>query len=373
MSARSRRPFTEDQIIRLLASRFATADALIEMGIGDDAAVFRSAGVRQRWVVTTDMLVENVDFRRDWVRADEIGHKSLAANLSDLAAMGALPRFCTVALALPPGIEKNWVMSFFRGLAALGRRHDTAVVGGDLSASPSGILICITALGAATKRGILYRSGGMPGDLLCVTGTLGKAAAGLKLLFAGTRRSRKRWESLALAALRTPEPRCAAGIWLARSGLVRCMMDLSDGLSADVPRLCRASGTGAEIYAWCLPVFRECAERGWDPYSLALHGGEDFELLFAVRPQKLEVLKQRYPRGLPPLTVVGALTERGGVRIVKTPGSRPEPLPLEGFDHFRHPGDCATRQARLPIPAHRGAARRIRHLAADTFGRIPAV
>ncbi len=335
MSAGPRRPSSEDRIIRLIARRFPSSSPLVEKGIGDDAAVLRTAGARQLWVVTTDMLVEDVDFRRSWMRADEMGHKSLAVNLSDLAAMGALPRFCTVSLALPPGIGQKWVIRFLRGLTALGRRHELELIGGDLSASRSGICISITALGVASDHRLLYRSGGKPGDVLCVTGILGRANAGLRLLLSGTVRSRKRWEKLALAAHRTPEPRCSSGAWLARSGLVRCMMDVSDGLSLDLPRLCRAGRTGAEIHAWRLPLFRECAARGWDPLAVALNGGEDFELLFAVSPRKMAVLKQRYPKSMIPFTVIGALTARGGVRIVRAPGGRAEPLPPAGFDHFR--------------------------------------
>ncbi len=313
---------SEDQIIRLLTRRFSPSNPLIEKGIGDDAAAFRTAGARQLWLVTTDMLVEDVDFRRSWMRAEEMGHKSLAVSLSDLAAMGALPRFCTVALALPPGIGQRWVMRFYQGLTALGRRHELELIGGDLSGSRSGICISITALGVASDRRLLYRSGGRPGDILCVTGILGRAAAGLRLLLSGTVRSRKRWEKLALAAHRTPDPRCSAGVWLAHSGLVRCMMDVSDGLSVDLPRLCRAGRTGAEIHAWRLPLFRECAARGWDPLSVALNGGEDFELLFAVNPRHMAALTRRYPRSLIPFTVIGALTARGGVRIVKSEAKR---------------------------------------------------
>ncbi len=335
MSGVAPRPFSEDQIIRLLTRRFRPSNPLIDRGIGDDAAVFRTAGARQQWVVATDMLVEDVDFRRGWMRADEIGHKSLAVNLSDLAAMGASPRFCTVALALPPGITQRWVMRFLQGLTVLGKRHGVELIGGDLSASRSGVCISITVLGVASDLSLLYRSGGRPEDILCVTGILGRAAAGLRLLLSGTVRSRKPWERLALAAQRTPEPRCSTGVWLARSGLVSCMMDLSDGLSVDLPRLCRASRTGAEVHAWCLPSFHECAVRGWDPLSVALNGGEDFELLFAVRPRSMSVLKQRYPKSLPPFSVIGTLTGRSGVRIVRTPAGKPEPLPPEGFDHFR--------------------------------------
>ncbi len=320
----------------MLRRQFAPGSgASIVKGIGDDAAVVRSGGSGVCLVVTTDMLLEEIDFRRDWLTPGQLGHKSLAANLSDLAAMGAHPRFFTAALALPFGITPAWVREFYLGMSRLASRYDARLIGGDLSRSPSGIQITITAIGEAPARQITYRTGGHPGDLLYVTGILGMAAAGLALLKQGRRSARNKAERSALNAQRTPEPRCEAGIWLAQNGFAECMMDLSDGLSMDLPRLCEASGVGAEICGDAMPLFD--AARAWDcdPREIGLHGGEDFELLFAVSPKKKARLEAGYPAGLPRISRIGRLRREPGVCWVEKTGERPHPLISRGFDHFR--------------------------------------
>jgi len=329
-----RRRLSEDGIIRILKERFSARSPLVETGIGDDAAVLRTLSARKRWVVTTDMLLEHVDFRQHWTTPAQLGRKALAANLSDLAAMGAVPLFYTVALALPRPVDPAWIDGFFRGLTSLGRRFETDLIGGDLSCSRSGISIAITALGTTAAGRAVRRSGGNAGDLLYVTGSLGRSAAGLKLLRSGILQGRNRAERDALRAHRTPEPRCEVGAWLGCSGLVNCMMDLSDGLSMDLPRLCDASGTGGEVYAASLPQFPE--SRAWrcNPLELAFHGGEDFELLFAVRPAKASLLEERYPSRFPPISRIGTLTAAAGVRWRSAPGAVSRPLATKGYDHF---------------------------------------
>ncbi len=333
--------FDENRIVRMLQEEFAPArGASIIKGIGDDAAVIRIRGSGPCLVVTTDMLLEDIDFRRDWLTPGQLGHKSLAANLSDLAAMGAKPRFFTAALALPSDITPAWIQAFYRGMSSLAARHDARLIGGDLSRSPSGIQVTIAAIGEAPARQITYRAGGRPGDLLYVTGVLGKAAAGLALLRQGHLRVMNKAERAALDAQRIPEPRCQAGLWLAEHNFAECMMDLSDGLSMDLPRLCEASGVGAEICGSRIPTFD--AARAWNcrPEKIALHGGEDFELLFAVSPQKKALLEATYPAGLPQISLIGRLRREPGVFWTKRPGERMRPMIARGFDHFRQIGDA---------------------------------
>ena len=325
---------SEDSIIRGLKARFPARSHLVETGIGDDAAVLRGSSERKPWIVTTDMLLEGVDFRQNWITPVQLGHRALAVNLSDLAAMGAIPLFYTVALAVPRPIDLTWIDSFFRGLTSLGRKWGADLIGGDLSSSRSGISIAITALGTPAGKRAVLRSGGKAGDLLYVTGSLGRSAAGLKLLRNGVLQGRDRTERLALRAHLTPEPRCEAGAWLGRSGLVHCMMDLSDGLSVDLPRLCNASSTGAEICAAGLPVFPESHAWGCDPLDAALNGGEDFELLFSVSPAGATSLEKLYPHKLPPISRIGTLTCGGGVRWRPDPEAIPRPLEARGYDHF---------------------------------------
>jgi thiamine-monophosphate kinase len=149
----------------------------------------------------------------------------------------------------------------------------------------------------------------------------------------------------ALDAHRRPEPRCEVGLWLAARGRAQAMLDLSDGLSADLPRLCRASGTGAEVDAWRLPLFEPARSWGFDPLELGLHGGEDFELLFAVRPEAAAALERAYPGRFPPLSRIGRLTPGRGIRSIAAPGARARPLPQLGFDHFRRAAGVRRRRA----------------------------
>ena len=326
---------SENQIVSLLQNRFARRSALVETGIGDDAAVLRLPGSREKWVVTTDMLLEEVDFRRDWQTPRQLGARALAVNLSDLAAMGARPRFYLVALAVPSGIGERWIIALYEGLAQIGLRHGAVLVGGDLSRSPSEIQITITAIGESLRGKLICRSGGAAGDFLYVTGKLGRAAAGLSLLETGCRRAGNPAERRALDAQRSPQPRCEAGLWLAQSGFCGAMMDLSDGLSMDLPRLCHESGAGAEVCLSSLPTFPESRAWGCDPLELALHGAEDFELLFSIRADKMERFASAYPKGLPPVSRIGRLTRARGVALIPAPGRPPRPLAQRGFDHFR--------------------------------------
>jgi thiamine-monophosphate kinase len=324
----------ENGIVRLIQRRFQAKDSSVIRGIGDDAAVLRWAGARNNWVITTDMLLEDIDFRASWLTPAELGHKALAVNLSDLAAMGAAPRFYTVALAMPATVARKWIESLYGGMAKLARRFGAVLIGGDLSRSPMGVQISITAIGEMTGKPA-YRSGGRPGDVLYVTGTLGCAAAGLQLLMRGQSQGENAAQKRALAAQRTPQPRCDAGSWLARSGLVRSMMDLSDGLSMDLPRLCAASKTGAVLYSEQIPAFEAAGKWGMDPIELALNGGEDFELLFSVPASKAGRLEKTYPSTFPPITRIGVLSPSRSLRIGAHPGVRCIPLVRSGFDHFQ--------------------------------------
>lgn len=328
-------PLSENRIVSLLQKQFRVRDPSLVMGIGDDAAVVRPRGCKELWLITTDMLVEEIDFRREWLTPGQLGHKSLAVNLSDIAAMGGRPRHYAVSLAIPATTTEKWILDFYRGMKKLGDSHGALLVGGDLSRSTGGITVSITVLGESLKRKILYRSGGKPGDWLYVTGCVGKSAAGLKLLERGRKAPRAAAQREALQAHLKPEPRCAAGLWLAQSGFVTCMMDLSDGISTDLPRLCRASGVGAQIYTSWLPVFRAASDWECNPLEMALHGGEDFELLFAVAKSKIGEFEKIYPKHLPPVTKVGILAESKSVGYAVHTGSRIRPLANKGFDHFR--------------------------------------
>jgi thiamine-monophosphate kinase len=324
----------EDAIVGALMRRFAAGTPGVILGIGDDAAVLRPKGAAEDLVITTDMLIEDVDFRRSWMPPRDLGHKALAVNLSDLAAMGSRPLYYLVALALPDGVDSGWIRSFYSGMKRLSDRLGVGLVGGDLSRSPAGIQVTVVAVGQTIGRKPVTRRGGRPGDVLFATGVLGKAAAGLRLLEEGVSSGRNRAEREAISAHRRPVPRCEVGIWLGKHNVVSCMMDLSDGISADLPRLCATSHTGAVVEAARLPLFQPSSRWGCDPASLALHGGEDFELLFAVPRRKVAHLQRAWPPGFPPASAIGSLVPGRRVAWLPRPGASPESLPRLGFDHF---------------------------------------
>ena len=335
MSKKNTLPTSENEILRLLQDRSPDKSKFLKKGIGDDAAVFCPRNAAEYWLVTTDMLAENIDFRCEWTIPRQLGRKSISVNLSDLAAMGGRPRFFTVSLGLPSVISRRWIMEFYRGLIERGGTHGALLIGGDLSRSESGIIISITAIGESVGRKVLYRSGGRDGDALYVTGILGRSAAGLRLLYRGCLQPRTRSQREALRSHRQPDPRCAVGMWLAQSGMVRCMMDLSDGLSVDLPRMCAASGVGAEIDTARLPLFTDATAWDLDPVALALHGGEDFELLFAVPESKTALLEKTYPHDLPKITRIGKMIRGRRNLWVHHDGKNRRRLKEGGYDHFR--------------------------------------
>ncbi len=335
MSRKPSQPASENRLIQLLQDRYPAKSPLLKKGIGDDAAVVCPKGANEYWLLTADMLLEGIDFRREWTTPRKLGCKSIAANLSDLAAMGARPRFYTVSLAIPSGISERWLLEFYDGLTEQGISKGAQLIGGDLSRSERGILISISAAGESLNRKVLYRAGGRAGDLLYVTGILGRSAAGLKLLQAGCTRPRSRPQKEAIRVHQMPEPRCEAGLWLAQCGLIRCMMDLSDGLSTDLSRMCRASRVDAEIHAAALPLFRESRKWSCNPAELALHGGEDFELLFAVPHSRGALLEKTYPVSFPKITRIGKMARGDGTVWILDSGNKRQRLSEHGYDHFR--------------------------------------
>jgi len=326
----------EHALIERVRARAGVPPAWVTLGIGDDAAVLlpeRNAAD----VVTTDSLIDGVHFRRAWTSARDIGHKALATSLSDLAAMGAVPRAALLSLALPPEMSVEDFDALVDGFVALGARLSTPLVGGNLTRSPGPLVVHTTALGVVRPRRVLTRAGGRPGDELYVTGTLGAAAAGLAMLTAGIDRSTLAPEQAeCVARHERPDARVRCGVIVGRSAAARACVDLSDGLADAARQIARASGTGVVIDAAALPV--HAGARGWaertalDPVTLAVRGGEDYELLFAVAPRKRRTFLGAIRRcpGIP-VTCVGRLTAEAGAWLERA-GSL---APLDpGFVHF---------------------------------------
>ena len=328
-------------LIELLAASLPSdvrAATALQLGIGDDAAVWRpSAGGDV--VLTTDTLLEDVHFRRDWTDWESLGHKTLAVNVSDLAAMGAKPALAVISLGLDGDDRVGDLLKLYEGLGALARRYGLTIAGGDVVRSPKGLVLHVTALGESRGRRVLTRSGANAGDLIGVTGTLGASAAGLRLLALDAHDSRRRAataDQLIAAHLR-PEPRVALGAVLLEHGATAAM-DLSDGLLGDLPKMLAASGVAARLSEGDVPV--AAAVRALFPgewADLALRGGEDYELLFTAPHRSWGAIEKGINEAGGTATAIGEvlallpgtpsieLTRLDGAREVISPGA---------FDHF---------------------------------------
>lgn len=318
-------------------STLNTRHSSLVKGIGDDAAVLRPrAGFDL--VITTDLLVEGVDFRLGgcWASPRDLGHKALAVSLSDAAAMGARPRFCLLSVGVTRARWRGrFLDELYEGVRALAEGFGVRIIGGDTSRTTEGVVIDSVVLGEVRRGRALTRGGARAGDQIFVTGALGGAAGGLKVLESGrARTSRGRAVRGLVERQRRPEPRVEWGALLAEKGLATSLIDLSDGLSSDLAHVCRESGVGARVESASLPVDPLLAQNGLDAdesLKLALDGGEDFELLFTADPRRAA----RLPRevGGVPVTRVGEVTgERGKVRLVRAGSARL--LRPGGFEHF---------------------------------------
>lgn len=316
----------EFALIERLARSAPTTHPDLVAGIGDDAAVIDCRLADGHYLLaTTDMLVENRHFRRDWATARQIGIKSVICNLSDIAAMGGRPTFMLVSVALPPDTEVAWVEALYQGMTETCRRHGVVLAGGD-TVTGERITISITLLGRVSPPNLRLRSHARPGELLCVTGPLGASAAGLALLSAGL----KPPDDLSDKHL---APSCRLDLVPLIAPLARAMIDISDGLAAEVNHICDQSGTGAEIVAAQIPIHPSvpmaAGLTGTRAIDLALSGGEDFELLFSVSPRNRQHLENQ---GVP-LTVVGRVTAAASGRILTLPGGKQTAL-AGGYNHF---------------------------------------
>jgi thiamine-monophosphate kinase len=328
----------ERALIAGIRQRALSQDALshakksgLVLGIGDDCAVLRPAK-GEEIVVTTDLSLENVHFRRDWHPAESVGHRSLARGLSDLAAMGARPLAAFLSLALPSPLRGRWLERFLDGFLALAREHGVPLAGGDTAQSPhathsgSGLVIAdIVLLGGVPAGRALLRSGAQPGDILYVTGTLGGAAAELRAIEQDPAAFRRK-NSAAHPHL-YPQPRIAIGRRLVQAHLATATIDLSDGLSTDLTHICEESGLSAVIDLQALPIYPGAS------LADALDGGEDYELLFTAQAKTAIPAKLR---GIP-VHAIGRMAKGGrGPRIaLATSDGKRTAIEPHGWEHFR--------------------------------------
>jgi thiamine-monophosphate kinase len=321
-------------IARLTAGLLQPAEVIV--GVGDDATVL---DMDELIVATCDAQVEDTHFRLRHTTPYDIGRRALAVNLSDIAAMGARPRFALISLLLPPTLDVAILDGIYAGLRAEGAEYNVALVGGNIARNAERLIIDITLLGTAMRDRLLRRDSAKPGEVVMVTGSLGSAAAGLLVLEDEQLAAAIAPESLVnvLAAHRTPTPRVAAGQWLAQHG-VTTAIDISDGLAADIAHICEASGIGVNIEAESLPIQPEVAMiatlAGRQPQELALFGGEDYELLFTVPADRADVLAQELfvATGVK-ATAIGTTSE--GTALTLLLQGKPFPLRPTGWNHLR--------------------------------------
>ena len=350
----------EHALIQRITSRLAMPSWVI-VGPGDDAAVLEpERGAFD--VLTTDAVIEGVHFDRRYVPPDAIGHRALAVNLSDLAAMGAHPRAALLSLAIPDSCEVGDIDGLVDGLVTLADVHRVALIGGNITRTPGPMMVDVTAIGSVRPRRILRRAGARPGDEVYLTGSLGDAAVGLRALqrdadVRGANLPRPSGAPEGLGPRTTdgveadlqvglracverylrPQPRVRAGMLLGRARAASSCMDLSDGLADALRQVCEASGVGMKIDADALPV--SDAVRRWigdhaiDPLRLTMSGGDDYELLFTVRPAHRGRLRQvRREVGDLPITRIGTVTKDRAVLLNGVQGARELP---QGYEHFR--------------------------------------
>lgn len=327
---------SENEFVRWLQRLTPASGRGLHLGIGDDAALIRLGGDCEA-VLTTDLSIEGVHFLPELHPPQAVGHRALARALSDIAAMGGTPRFALVSLAVTGKVSRIWIERFYKALLALARRYRVELIGGDTAVIPDRTCIDVVVVGEVPPRSALRRSGARPGDQIFVSGQLGLSALGLVCLRTGGKRHLRAWAT-AMKAHLAPQPPCALGRFLAARRLASAAIDLSDGLSTDLGRLVAASGVGARIWADLIPrprgpVLR--AQLGHDYLELALHGGEDYQLLFTVPRRKVSLLPRCF-RGLP-LTRIGEITRPKRLLVVQ-PDGHAQPLKPAGYDHFRKLG-----------------------------------
>jgi len=321
------RKLGERELLSVIRRHFTATREDILVGIGDDTAVIRPKA--DKILVTKDLLVEDADFILSLQDPRMLGRKSLNVNLSDIASMGGRPLYAVLGLGLPRETVLDWVIDYFKGLKEASKAADVALIGGDLSQSKK-VMISVTVIGEAGRP--VLRNGARPGDRIFVSGFLGDARQGLLLYKKGHVPGEDRNMDFCLKAFLDPKPQLALGRELARLRAASAMIDCSDGLSVDLNHICEAGGVGAAIDPARLPLSPALRAIQQSPLSMALHGGEDFQLIFTVRPAmvpRIEPLRKKFR-----LTEIGRIIEDKGVWTTDARGTR-KILAIRGFEHFK--------------------------------------
>lgn len=339
---------TESSIISSIRRRVRYGNR-VAVGIGDDAAVVR-CGKDVDLLLCSDLMIESIHFKTQWSRPGWIGHKALASAISDVAAMGGVPRFALVSIALPALTSPEFVDELLEGALEAAKKFGVDLVGGDTSGSPGPIFIDVSVAGECEKQAAVTRSGARPGDLIFVTGDLGSAALGLTLLEQGHRlggdavrhgdSGEAKAEHDAMRKHLLPEPRCELGQEIALNKVATSMIDISDGLSTDLNHLLEESGCGAAILFERVPVAQPVMtlselRQDIDGFALSLHGGEEYELLFTADAEAREVVRGLSERFKLPITEIGEIVAEPGLTVEHS--GRQVRLRAGGFEHLAGP------------------------------------
>jgi thiamine-monophosphate kinase len=324
-------------LIRRFAPHFAYNSGSGVIGIGDDCAVIPQEN-GDSLLVTTDLLVEDIHFLRRKIAPFDLGKKSLAVNLSDIAAMGGIPTAAFLSIALPTNTDVEWIDDFFAGIQSLSHVTATPLLGGDTTRSPQRVIINMAVLGKANPRHIKYRSTAKTGDKICVTGCLGDSGGGLRLLLENLDEAGDSDSQALLRAHCSPLPHLAEGQWLARHDAVHAMMDVSDGIDSDLQRIMEASHVGARVFLEKLPISdalqRTAAVHHWNAVEFAAIAGEDYCLLCTVEEHDYPSLTAEFSAAFGrPLNCIGAITDTGTL-IYKQNGISAD-FSGHGWDHFK--------------------------------------
>ncbi len=318
-------------LIELIRKKCGKQNNRVMLGIGDDAAAIRTDS-RNSTLLTTDALIEDIHFKLHYFTFYQLGWRALAANLSDIAAMGGKPVCAVVTLGLNQRISVENVLEFYEGMLALGRRFNCSIAGGDIVKSPKALVISISVLGEAEKNRVITRAGARAGDLICVTGQLGEAQAGLELL--STNKKSLRFPAGLTRKHLLPVPRLIESDYLLKNFQPSAMIDISDGLAADLHHICQESRTGALLFANKIPVSPKAVQAakllGKNVFDFVLYGGEEYELLFTLNPAQAKELVKRSKFKV---SVIGQILHRNkGIWLEKE--GRKLKLKPAGYTHF---------------------------------------
>jgi thiamine-monophosphate kinase len=309
------------------------------VGIGDDVAVLE-ADANRVWLATCDVQVEGSHFLREKITPQDLGRKALAVNLSDIAATGGKPRFALISLGLPEDLPVEFVDGLYEGLSAEACLFGVCLVGGNISRSRLGMFIDIFLLGEAPRENILLRSGAQVGDKILVTGSLGDAAAGVALLLDDALATNEKYARIARMRRDTPTPRVREGQWLGAAHQATAMIDVSDGLAGDLGHICEQSEVGVRLFADQLPVDKAnralAAATHGSEWHFALHGGEDYELLFTAPDTRAQELSAQLTLETgTPVSMIGEIVPKGMGQQLVLPDERIVTFETHGWDHFK--------------------------------------